>query len=528
MARHDAGEALVIPVILRPVDWKNAPFGKLQALPQNAEPVTIWPSRDLAFENVTKGIRKVVEQLKSKSINSVITQNIPAGEVEKQSSNLSVKEHENSKVTLGELVRRVRQFSLTDFNLKTMLMVSLTLTVVVIGLRLFGHLEFLELKAFDNLMQLRPDEDIDQRLLIVKITDADISAQDNRGEKGQGSLRDPSLNKLLEILQQYHPRVIGLDLYRPFSADSQVPGLIKQLKEKNFVTVCKVPTTDVQVSPEEEGNPPKEVPAENIGFSDFVADLDNTVRRNLMSMDKVGGANCQPKHSFSLLLAHRYLLLEPGGEVKYKKLSNSSNNIQLGSIVFERLQPFAGGYQDVDNSGEQVLLNYRATSSRKVAKEFTVEDVFNNKVKQEDVGGKIVLIGSYPKKQEPSDLWSTPYGTIPGVMVHAHMVSQILSTVLCGRPLLRVWFPGGEIIWIWGWSLLGGLSACYWRSPKPLGIAISCELLVLYITCWTSLTMASFWIPLIPSALTLVGTSSVVMYIASISRQRRTKFTKNL
>ena len=32
--RHEAGEARVIPVILRPVDWKGAKFGKLQALPQ--------------------------------------------------------------------------------------------------------------------------------------------------------------------------------------------------------------------------------------------------------------------------------------------------------------------------------------------------------------------------------------------------------------------------------------------------------------------------------------------------------------
>src|SRR2546423_12840557 len=35
MEMHEAGVAWVIPVILRPVDWKDAPFGKLQALPSN-------------------------------------------------------------------------------------------------------------------------------------------------------------------------------------------------------------------------------------------------------------------------------------------------------------------------------------------------------------------------------------------------------------------------------------------------------------------------------------------------------------
>jgi len=63
MERHDAGEARVIPVILRPCDWEDAPFGKLQALPKDAVPVTEWPNRDKVFLNVAQGIRVVVEEL---------------------------------------------------------------------------------------------------------------------------------------------------------------------------------------------------------------------------------------------------------------------------------------------------------------------------------------------------------------------------------------------------------------------------------------------------------------------------------
>ncbi|AKG24904.1 TIR domain-containing protein [Calothrix sp. 336/3] len=66
MERHAAGEARVIPVILREVDWKGAPFSKLQALPQNARPVTNWENQDQAFTDVAKGIRKVAEELTSK------------------------------------------------------------------------------------------------------------------------------------------------------------------------------------------------------------------------------------------------------------------------------------------------------------------------------------------------------------------------------------------------------------------------------------------------------------------------------
>ena len=57
LERHDAGEALVIPIILRPVDWDGAPFGRLQALPKDAKPITVWPNRDLAWVDVVRGIR---------------------------------------------------------------------------------------------------------------------------------------------------------------------------------------------------------------------------------------------------------------------------------------------------------------------------------------------------------------------------------------------------------------------------------------------------------------------------------------
>jgi hypothetical protein len=60
MKRHAAGEAQVIPIILKPCDWTGAPFGKLQALPKNAKPVTKWDDRDEAFLDVAQGIRRAI------------------------------------------------------------------------------------------------------------------------------------------------------------------------------------------------------------------------------------------------------------------------------------------------------------------------------------------------------------------------------------------------------------------------------------------------------------------------------------
>ena len=58
MERHEAGEARVIPIVLKLVDWGNAPFGKLQALPKNAKPVMKWDDRDEAFLNISQGLRR--------------------------------------------------------------------------------------------------------------------------------------------------------------------------------------------------------------------------------------------------------------------------------------------------------------------------------------------------------------------------------------------------------------------------------------------------------------------------------------
>ncbi|XGV99811.1 MAG: toll/interleukin-1 receptor domain-containing protein [Leptolyngbya sp. BL-A-14] len=60
MQRHAAGQARVLPIILKPCDWTGAPFGKLQALPKNAKPVTKWDDRDEAFLNIVQGIRAAI------------------------------------------------------------------------------------------------------------------------------------------------------------------------------------------------------------------------------------------------------------------------------------------------------------------------------------------------------------------------------------------------------------------------------------------------------------------------------------
>src|SRR5260370_9375068 len=65
MERYQKGEVHVIPIILRSVACQDAPFGKLQVLPTDAQPVisSKWHDSDEAFLDIVSGIRKVVKHL---------------------------------------------------------------------------------------------------------------------------------------------------------------------------------------------------------------------------------------------------------------------------------------------------------------------------------------------------------------------------------------------------------------------------------------------------------------------------------
>jgi TIR domain len=63
LARRERNVAVVVPVIVRPTDWRSAPFGDLQALPPGGRPVTAWANRDEAWREVATGIRILIDHL---------------------------------------------------------------------------------------------------------------------------------------------------------------------------------------------------------------------------------------------------------------------------------------------------------------------------------------------------------------------------------------------------------------------------------------------------------------------------------
>jgi hypothetical protein len=76
MERHEKGDARVIPIIIRSVDWVQAPFGKLQALPKDAKPVNSWSDKDEAFTNIAQGIRLAIDEIKIRPVSKETTSDI--------------------------------------------------------------------------------------------------------------------------------------------------------------------------------------------------------------------------------------------------------------------------------------------------------------------------------------------------------------------------------------------------------------------------------------------------------------------
>ncbi|KAB8330570.1 CHASE2 domain-containing protein [Scytonema tolypothrichoides VB-61278] len=389
------------------------------------------------------------------------------------------------------------------------LLSSVVISVLVCGLRFLGLVQMTELQAFDQMMRLRSlifHEESDPRLLVVAIDDADIDAQRHRGEDVNGkSLSDISLNKLLEKLQQYEPYAIGLDIYRDFKA--QDPNLIPRLKQtENLIGVCKHSDAAIPVN---SIAPPPEIPKERLGFSDFIHDPDGVVRRHLLFMEQEAVSACAADYAFSAQLAFRYLLADKGIQPKF----TTQGDLQLGNTVFPGLNSHGGGYQRIDANGGQILLNYR--SSENIAQQVSLTQVLSNQVNPDAIKNRIVLIGVV-SKGESRDYWGTPYENhfdqrMPGLLVQAHMVSQLLSAVLDKRPLLQVWSLWGEVIWICGASVVGAVLA--WRVrllPKLTLLVVVCSG-VLYVVCF-GLLIQGYWVPFVPSALALVGTMSIVFF----------------
>ncbi|WP_339380994.1 CHASE2 domain-containing protein [Brasilonema sp. UFV-L1] len=502
MERHKAKEACVIPVLLRPCDWKNTQFSHLQALPRNGEAITskYWSNHDEAFKQVAEEIRKAIE-------------------------------NKSDVITLPQTDRR--RFKIPWRSLRTLLKASMGVSTVVIIIRLGGILQSLELAAYDELMRFQlsyfPEEQQDKRLLIIKITKEDAAKEEEKASKSggkNGTLTDASLAQLLKKLTENQPLAIGLDFYRDYpSRDEKLKEL---LKNENIFALCKAPKTED--SNDNGINPPleTEISPNRVGFSDLAQQKEVILRRQLLSLFlNSPQSGCKSKNAFNLLLARSYLASreKKQGNQDAFDLNGNLQDLIINGVVLEQLKiPHTGGYRGMDFRGYQILLDYRSfcengnnCSPYNIAKTFSLKQVLeDNLLKEEDVEKRIVLIG-VEANSYANDYVYTPYSQqeMPGFIVQAQMLSYLLRIALGEQRQLRVWSLGYEILWILAWSLVGGILAQLYKSPRSLILSGGVALTSLYVVCLIFfISPIKLWVPLVPSALTFLGTGGVVVFIS--------------
>jgi CHASE2 domain-containing sensor protein len=370
----------------------------------------------------------------------------------------------------------------------TALLTSLLVSGLGIGARQLGWLQPLELLAIDHLTRWQPAQPPDPRLLIVEVTQADINTYGKT---------DQVFSQLINKLQPMRPRVIGLDINASIAFEPGRAALLEDLRvNKNIVAVCGRGSNNDSFAP-----PPGTTP-EQVGFADVVRDPDFVIRRNLLTipLDLNAPPACRSAESLGLRLAMYYL-----SQQGITGQRTSQDQLQIGKVQFPTLASSWGGYQNLDNRGEQIFLQYRSPN---IAQKVTLKQVLESKVPVSQVKDRIILIGITAKSGK--DFFISPLSIgnggqeMAGVEIHAQATSQILSAVLDSKPLVWVWPVGVDWLWIWGWGAAGTLLAGWLKRPL-WGVALA-------IFGWASLTGVSFllftqagWVPLVPAALALGG-----------------------
>lgn len=365
--------------------------------------------------------------------------------------------------------------------------------VVLLGViiaRLTGSFQFLELVTLDKFLRLRPPEPMDERIVIVGITEADIQRTQTY------PIADRDIAALLERLQTDQPAAIGLDIVRDIPVEPGHAALASLFRRSQNVIGVEV------ALPDRSGftvAPPPALPPEQVGFADTVLDADGYQRRSLL-----GAHNAQQEYRFSFTLgvAERYLATQG---IELENGIRDPEAMRFGDTELTRVQPNTGGYVNADTGGNQILLNPR--SGAMPFRVLSLAQIQAGQVNPAWLRGRIVLIGvmSFSAKDLASSgtIAGINPGRVYGVEMQAHAISQILSAVLDQRPLLRVWHKGWEYGWIIAWGLLGISLGRFLRSPWKILFGLGAAVVSL-IGLGYGLILLGWWVPIVPALLGLV------------------------
>ncbi|RMG08757.1 MAG: adenylate/guanylate cyclase domain-containing protein [Cyanobacteria bacterium J055] len=438
---------------------------------------------------------------------------------------------------------------------------------LVLLIRGLGLLQGAELWAFDQLVRWRPQEEPDDRIVIVGISEKDLQTYNF-------PISDRLLADALNKIKQQQPRVIGLDIYRDLPVPPNYDSLVETFRKNPNLLDRKVPiepgyeslmdvfkTTEnligiEKITADNDGNgrvaaPPLLKELDRVASNDIPRDSDLKVRRGLFYLQDTQTGDTVLSLAFRLAM----LYLEKEGIVP--DVTEKEEWVRFKTAVFPVFSTNDGGYVRADDAGYQVLLNYRGPTASFQTVE--LQEVLNNKIPSNLFRDRIVLIGSTAPSL--NDYLDTPYtrGTnknwkgfrrlrwlstlwqkqdrttavsdrMSGVEIHANLTSQILSATLDGRTLIKVWSDPVEWLWVLVASTAGAILSWQWRYAKGV-VKFLPPMMVLgglggiaYVAF-----LGGWWIPVVPPALALASSVGVITaYVARTAGEIRKTFSRYL
>ena len=393
---------------------------------------------------------------------------------------------------------------------------SITVSSLVMVCRWLNWFQPAELWAYDRLTRQRTAETIDPRILVVEITEDDTNSD-------RYPISDTILVETLDLLEQHQPAAIGLDIHRSYERGTGYQELVERFQSNSHLfPVCAYSATNKSYAPPKGLSETKL--REQMGFSDLSVDdfkgknsdsgltageLQDRpglkVRRQLLSYDPNLSATpslCLTPYSLSFQLAFEYLQksgVEP-------LTVNSQQQWQFGQVTFNELERRFAGYQQLNNSS-QIMLNYR---SAKPGKQITLTQLRSGQIDPQLIEDRIVLIGYTASVAR--DYFDTPYGTMPGVWIHAHMTSQLISAVEDGRSLIRALPQWGDWLLVLCLTLLSGMVwALLAKKPTIYTVLSAIILIAVLDRLFLLLLIKGVWLPYVPTMVALLTLAAALI-----------------
>ncbi|MFB2891926.1 adenylate/guanylate cyclase domain-containing protein [Aerosakkonemataceae cyanobacterium BLCC-F50] len=300
-----------------------------------------------------------------------------------------------------------------------------------------GFFRIVEWATLDQFFRLRPQEAIDNRIVIVTIDEPDIKYVK------KWPMSDAVMAQILRNIKAQQPRAIAIDIIRDIPVEPGHQELVEIFESTpNLIGVEKI--AGQSIAP-----PPSLEKLGQVATIDLVLDPDGKIRRGIVLLGKNGTL----RQGLGVKLALNYLKKEG---IKLKAINPKQHIYGLGKATFSPLSGNDGEYNESELGGYQILLNYRGGMN--IFPTISMTDVLENRIPPDLMRDRIVFLG--PKAPSLHDAFLTPYSSnkfntvdlMPGVFIHANITSQILSAALENRPMLRATVKPINWLIIFLWS----------------------------------------------------------------------------